>query len=44
MYLDRSMPELLDLLRRPMSDEELGWHPLVRMLVFHGSRGREDTL
>jgi hypothetical protein len=24
MYLDRSFPELLELLRQPMSDEELG--------------------
>ena len=44
MYLDRSLPELLELLRRPISDEELGRHPLVQMLVAHGSRGREDTL
>ena len=44
LYLDRSLPELLELLRRPMSDEELGRHPLVQMLVSHGSRGREDTL
>ena len=44
MYLDRSLPQVLELLRGPMSDEELGQHPLMRMLVTHGSRGREDTL
>ena len=43
-YLDRSLPMVLELLRTPMSDEELGQHPLMRMLVAHGSRGREDTL
>ena len=43
-YLDRSLPLVLELLREPMSDEELGQHPLMRMLVAHGSRGREDTL
>lgn len=43
-YLDRSLPLVLELLRRPMSDEELGQHPLMKMLVTHGSRGREDAL
>ena len=44
MYLDRSLPLVLELLRGPMGDEELGQHPLMKMLVTHGSRGREDTL
>ena len=43
-YLDQSIPLVLELLRGPMGDEELGQHPLMRMLVAHGSRGREDTL
>ena len=38
MYLDRSLPELLELLRQSTSDEELGRHPLVQMLISHGSR------
>ena len=44
MYLDQSLPQLLELLRGPLSDEELGRHPLLTMLRTHGSRGREDSL
>jgi hypothetical protein len=44
LYLDRSLPLVLELLRGTMNDEELGRHPLMKMLVAHGSRGREDTL
>jgi hypothetical protein len=44
MYLDASLPEVVELLRGPLSDEELGRHPLLTMLLAHGSRGREDSL
>ena len=44
MYLDRSLPLVLELLKGPMSNDELGRHPLMQMLVTHGSRGREDSL
>jgi hypothetical protein len=44
MYLDASLPRLLELLRSPLSDEELSRHPLLTMLLSHGSRGREDSL
>jgi hypothetical protein len=44
MYLDASLPEVMELLRGPLTNEELGDHPLMRMLVTHGSRGREDSL
>jgi hypothetical protein len=44
MYLDQSLPQVLDLLRGPLSDEELTQHPLLLMLLAHGSRGREDSL
>jgi hypothetical protein len=44
MYLDASMPELLQLLRSPLPDEELANHPLLVMLRTHGSRGWEDSL
>ena len=43
-YLDHSLPELLDLLRGPATDEELENHPLIRLLVVRGSRGWEDSL
>jgi hypothetical protein len=44
MYLDRSLPEVLELLRKPIPDEELAQHPLMTLLRVRGSRGREDSL
>jgi hypothetical protein len=44
MYLDASLPEVIRLLGSPLSDEELGRHPLLVMFRRHGSRGWEDSL
>ena len=44
IYLDESMPQVLELLRSPIADEELAQHPLLRLLRVRGSRGREDSL
>jgi hypothetical protein len=44
MYLDESLPEILELLQKPLSDEELARHPLLTLLRVRGSRGREDSL
>ena len=44
MYLDESLPEVLELLREPIPDEELAKHPLMTLLRVRGSRGREDSL
>jgi hypothetical protein len=44
MYLDGSLPEVLELLRKPIPDEELAEHPLMTLLRVRGSRGREDSL
>jgi hypothetical protein len=44
MYLDESLPEILELLRQPIPDDELAEHPLMRLLRFRGSRGREDSI
>jgi hypothetical protein len=44
MYLDASLPEVIRLLQSPLSDEQLGNHPLLVMLRRHGSRGWEDSL
>ncbi len=44
MYLDESLPEVLELLRKPIPDEELAKHPLMTLLRVRGSRGREDSL
>jgi len=44
IYLDASLPEVLELLRKPIPDEELADHPLMTLLRVRGSRGREDSL
>ena len=44
MYLNASLPEVIRLLQSPLSDEELGRHPLLVMYRRHGSRGWEDSL
>ena len=44
MYLDAAYPEVLALLASPLSNEELGRHPLFVMYRCHGSRPREDSL
>jgi hypothetical protein len=43
-YLDAAYPEVLALLASPLSDEELGRHPLFVLYRSHGSRPREDSL
>ncbi len=44
MYLNASLPEVIELLQSPLSNEELGRHPLLVMFRRHGSRGWEDSL
>jgi len=44
MYLDSAYPQVLALLARPLSNEELGRHPLILLYRSHGSRPREDSL
>lgn len=44
IYLDESLPEVLELLRQPIPDDELAQHPLMRLLRIRGSRGREDSI
>jgi hypothetical protein len=44
MYLNASLAEVVHLLQSPLSDEELGRHPLLIMYRRHGSRGWEDSL
>jgi hypothetical protein len=44
LYLDESLPLVLELLRKPILDEELADHPLMTLLRVRGSRGREDSL
>ncbi len=44
LYLDGCLPEVIRLLQSGLSDEELGRHPLMRMLRSHGSRGWEEAV
>jgi hypothetical protein len=44
MYLDSAYPEVLALLESPLTNEELGRHPLLVLYRSHGSRPREDSL
>ena len=44
LYLDSCLPEVLRLLGSDLSDEELGRHPLMRMLRAHGSRGWKEAI
>jgi hypothetical protein len=44
MYLDAAYPAVLALLATPLSNEELGRHPLFVLCRSHGSRPREDSL
>jgi hypothetical protein len=44
MYLDEPLPEVLELLREPIPNEELAKHPLMTLLRLRGSRSREDSL
>jgi hypothetical protein len=44
LYLDTCLPEVVRLLQSGLSDEELGRHPHMRMLLAHGSRGWEEAV
>ncbi len=44
MYLDSAYPQVLALLAGPLSNQELGRHPLLVLYRSHGSRPREDSL
>jgi len=43
-YLDRAIPEVLELLRSERTNEELSRDPLLNLLLAHGSRGWEDSI
>jgi hypothetical protein len=44
IYLNSAYAEVLALLASPLSNEELGRHPLLLLYRAHGSRPREDSL
>jgi hypothetical protein len=43
-FLDQALPEILALLASPLSNEELSRHPLLQLVLAHGSRGWEDSI
>lgn len=43
-YLDSHLGEVVKLASSSLSDEEFRRHPLIMMLLSHGSRGFEDSL
>ena len=44
LYLDRHVTEVAGLAESPLSDREFREHPLIVLLLAHGSRGWEDSL
>jgi hypothetical protein len=44
MYLDEHVADIAALVRSDMSDAEFRRHPLIALLLAHGSRGSEDSL
>jgi hypothetical protein len=43
-YLDDHLRDVIDLADAGLSDEEFREHPLIVLLMSHGSRGAEDSL
>ncbi len=44
LFLDESLPAIVDLIGSPIRNEELANHPLLSLLRSRGMRGREDSL
>ena len=44
LYLDVSIPEVIRLVESDLTDADFRAHPLIQLLMAHGSRGREDSL
>jgi hypothetical protein len=44
MYLNASLPRILELVGSPISNEELMRHPLLELLLAHSSAEREDSM
>ncbi|MCI0335307.1 MAG: hypothetical protein L0228_19025 [Planctomycetes bacterium] len=43
-YLNANIREVMQLVESPLSDEEFRAHPLIALLLSHGSRDWEDSL
>jgi hypothetical protein len=44
IFLNESLPAIVELIGSPLSNEELENHPLMVLLRSHGMRGREDSI
>jgi hypothetical protein len=44
LYLDTHIDQVVAFVQSGMPDEELRRHPLIALLLAHGSRGFEDSL
>ena len=44
LYLDESLPDILELIATCRDDADLVRHPLMTLLRSRGMRGREDSL
>jgi hypothetical protein len=44
LYLDRSLPQIMELIGSPLSNQDLERHPLMQLLLRRGMRGWEDSL
>ncbi len=44
LFLNEHLQEVLHLVASPLSDPEFREHPLIRLLLSHGSRPSEDSL
>ncbi len=44
LYLEEHLDDVLQLVARPISDAEFRQHPLIIILLSHGSRGWEDSV
>jgi hypothetical protein len=42
-YLDANLRLVIELVESPLSDEEFRAHPLIQLLLSHGSRDWEDS-
>jgi hypothetical protein len=43
-YLDANLRQVIELVRSPISDEEIRADPLIALRLSHGSRDWEDSL
>ncbi len=43
-YLDGAIPKILELLGGPLDNAALAKHPLLNLVLAHGSRGWEDSI